>query len=167
MEQGKEPTKLDRLFAAKALLKKFEAEVKVLEAECKGDLLEQYEKDGMTTQQRSRFFGTKAGCLSLTPNDTPKREIREYIADVDEVLDWMDETDPDVYGFVRENLEEFCKYHFAKTGEMIPGFNRIEYVCGAGAPVIKLTVKEKVVLPILRESGLLEGSVQYLLGDGE
>lgn len=158
-----EPTKIDRLFAAKALLKKLDAEVKILESECKGELLEQYLEDGETTQKRSRFFGTKAGCLSLTPG-VSKREVREYVADSQEVIDWIDDEHPDTDAFAKSHLEEFCSWWFKETGEAIPGFNRIEYMSEPGIPTVKLTVREKVVIPMLMESGMLEGSVRYLLG---
>ena len=163
-----ELTKVDKLFAAKALLKALEKEVKILESECKDELREQYMEDGKTTQNRSRYFGTKAGCLSLTPGKEPQRKVMEFVANQKDVDEWMNGLHEDVFfGYALDNVEDFCKWCFAQTGEVIPGFERIEYMSDPGMPTVKLTVRENVVLPMLMESGMLEGSVRYLLGDGE
>ena len=161
-----EITKIDRLFAAKALIKTLQKEVDALESECKGELLEQYLEDGETTQKRSRFFGNKAGCLSISQGE-PKKEVREYVADRDEVMEWFAEEKPDTTWYAKTHLDDFCSWWLRETGEAIPGFNRIEYIADPGMPTAKLTVREKVVMPILREQGMLEGSVRFLLGDGE
>lgn len=161
-----EPTKIDRLFAAKAVLKAAEAEVKMLEAECKDALMDRYLEDG-TDRVRSPFFGKEAGYLGIQEGKASERKIRMYVADEQAVVDWMDETRPETDGFASDNLEAFCIWWFENTGEDIPGFNRIEYDTEPGKPIAKLVVKEKVVIPIMRERGLLGGAGRFLLGDAE
>ena len=161
-----EPTKLDRLFAAKAILKEAEANVKALETECKGELLDRYLEDG-TDRLRSPYFGKDAGYLGISEGKAKEATVREFVSDAQKVIDWMDETRPETDGLAQDNLELFCSWWFAQTGEDIPGFERIEYAPEPGRPIAKLVVKEKVVIPIMRDSGMLEGSAAFLLGDGE
>ena len=161
-----EPTKLDQLFAAKAVLKDAGKKVAELEDECKAELLRKYGEDG-TDRMRSPFFGTESGYMGVTAGKGSEREVRMYVADANEVLDWMDEQHPDCEGFARDYIEEFCKWWFVHTGEDIPGFNRIEYMTEPGKPTVRLYVKEKVVLDKLKNANLLEGVGQFLLGDGE
>lgn len=161
-----ETTLIDRLFAAKAVLKEAERKVKELEDECKGALLDEYRRDG-TDRKRSPFFGKEAGYMGVTEGKQPETAVRMYVADRGEVLDWMDEVHPDCEGFARERLDDFCTYWFTNTGECIPGFNRIEYETEPGKPSVRLYVKDGIVLGKLREQGELEGIGRYLLGDGE
>lgn len=161
-----EPTKIDRLFAMKAVSKEIDAEVKSLESECKGELLDRYLEDG-TDRLRSPYFGKDAGYLGISEGKAKEATVREFVSDPQKVVDWMDETHPETDGFAQDNIELFCSWWFAQTGEEIPGFERIEYAPEPGRPTARLVVKEKVVLPILKQSGMLEGSVRFLLGDGE
>ena len=159
-----EPTKLDRLFAAKAVLKEAQKKVSDLEAECKQELLEEYETSG-NDRKRSPMFGKDAGYLGIQIGEK-KRDVREYVADRAAVEKWLKEAKPDFDDFAMDNLDTFCSWWFMQTGEAIPGFERIEVVTPA-TPVPKLVVKEKVVIPMLREANILDGIGQYLLGDGE
>lgn len=159
-----EPTKLDRLFAAKAVLKAAQKKVSDLEAECKQELLEEYETSG-NDRKRSPVFGKDAGYLGIQVSEK-KRDVREYVADRAAVEKWVKEAKPDFADFAMDNLDTFCSWWFMQTGEAIPGFERIEVVTPA-TPVPKLVVKEQVVIPMLREANVLDGVGRYLLGDGE
>lgn len=159
-----EPTKIDRLFAAKAVLKEAQKRVSELEAECKEELLEEYSTTG-NDRKRSPMFGNEAGYLVIEQHEK-KREVREYVADHGKVNAWLREAKPDYEEFAKDNLDVFCSWWLKTTGEAIPGFERIEIVTPA-TYIPKLTVKEKVVIPMLREANILEGVGRYLLGDGE
>lgn len=161
-----EITKIDRLFAAKAVLKEAEKKVKELEAECKDELLSEYMQGG-TDRKRSPFFGKESGYMGVTDGKKSEVAYRTYIADEEQVLDWMDDEHPDCEGFARMYLEKFCEWWLESTGECIPGFVMLEYETEPTKPSVRLVVKEKVVIDKLRESGELDGIGQYLLGDGE
>ena len=55
---------IDKLFALKAVKSKVDEEYKLLEGECRQELLEAYEKDG-TDRKTSPYFGPDAGKFSI------------------------------------------------------------------------------------------------------
>ena len=162
-----QPTRIDNLFAAKAVGKEIDRRVKELEDEVKAEAIAEY-KNGGSDRKRSRIFGNKAGYLTIKEGKPSERVTRFQLVDVQEATDWMDATKPDTDSFAQDNLELFCKWWFEHTGECPDGCTVITYDTEPGEPTAILSVKEKVVLPMLMENGELFGEVnQMLLGDGE
>ena len=162
-----QPTAIDNLFAAKAVSKEIDKRVKELEDEVKAEAIADY-KSGGSDRKRSRIFGNKAGYLTIKEGKPSERVTRFQLVDVQEATDWMDGAKPDTDSFAQDNLELFCKWWFERTGECPDGCTVIAYETEPGEPTAILSVKEKVVLPMLMENGELFGEVnQLLLGDGE
>jgi len=159
------PTKIDALFAAKAVGKEINGRIKALEDEVKADALEQYERDG-TDRQRSHLFGNKAGYLTIKEGKPSEHVERFTVTDVQALIDWYEESKPEIECFVADNIEEFAKWHFENTGECPEGCSFIQYESEPGQPTPVLTVKEKVVLPILAENRELSESVANMLLSG-
>lgn len=165
------PNKVDRYFAAKSVLKKLEVEVKLLEDEIKGELAEKYLEDG-TDRLRSPMFGAKAGSISVVASEPePPELVEEFkVIDEDDLLDWIDETDPDTSGFAVDRLRDFAAWWFADTGECPGGCTVVRYETQgkpAGIKYVRAQVKEDVVIPLLQSTNLLGEVNQMLLGDGE
>ena len=162
-----EPTKLDILFAAKAVSKEIGNRVKALEDEVKAEFVEEYETNG-TDRKRSPMFGSKAGCLTMKEGAKSERVRRFQMNDAQKVIEWMDEQRPDTDCFASDNLAQFAEWWFRQTGECPDGCTVIEYDSEPGKPTPVLQVKEKVVLPMLAEDNLLSGEVnQLLLGEAD
>lgn len=165
-------SKVDLLFAAKAVSKEMAARVRALEDECKAELADDYMRDG-TDRRRSPLFGDGAGWLSVVKRDPEpaRRERRFQLTDPQAAIDWMEEARPDTDTFASENLEAFARWHFEATGELPGGCDLVEYevpAVPAGVKSVTLTVKEKVVLPQLAgDAALLGEARRLLLGDGE
>lgn len=168
-------TRIDTLFAAKAISKEIDRRVKKLEDEVKAAFVDEY-KSGGSDRKRSRIFGNKAGYLTIKEGKPSERVTKFQLVDVQEATDWMDAAKPDTDSFAQDNLELFCKWWFEHTGECPDGCTVINYDSEPGEPTAILTVKEKEVLPILVENGELPGEVnqllfgeanQRMLGDGE
>lgn len=167
-----EPNKLDTLFAAKAVSKEINARVKALEDEVKAEALKQYLEDG-TDRQRSRFFGKTAGYLTIKEGSPSEHVERFTVVNVQELIDWYEEVKPEIECFVADNIEKFAEWHFRNTGECPDGCTFIQYESEPGKPSAILTVKEKVVLPMLQEDAQFTSGISSfllseskLLGDG-
>lgn len=159
-------TKLDMLFAAKAVSKEINNRVGKLEAEVKEEMLEEYLENG-NDRKRSPLFGKGAGYLGVQEGKPSEKVTKFQVVDPQAVIDWMDEQRPDTDCFAQDNLELFAKWHFEHTGECPDGCTVITYDSEPGKPIVKLMVKEKVVLPMLQENMALSGEVnELLLGDG-
>ena len=162
-----QPTKVDNLVAAKAVVKEVDRRIKRFEDEVKAEFIEEY-KNGGADRKRSRIFGNKAGYLTIKEGKPSERVTKFQLIDVQEATDWMDEAKPDTDSFAQDNLEQYCQWWFERTGECPDGCTVITYDTEPGEPTAILSVKEKVVLPILMENRELFGEVnQLLLGDGE
>lgn len=162
-----EPTKIDLLFAAKAVSKEINSRVKALEDEVKAEFVEEYEKHG-TDRKRSPMFGAKAGYLTMKDGSASERVTRFQLVNQDEFVDWMDENRPETDSFAQANMAQFAEHWFRMTGECPDGCTVVSYDTEPGSPTPCLTVKEKVVLPMLSGNNLLSGEVnQLLLGEGD
>lgn len=162
-----QPTKVDNLVAAKAVVKEVDRRIKRFEDEVKAEFIEEY-KNGGADRKRSRIFGNKAGYLTIKEGKPSERVTKFQLVDVQEATDWMDEAKPDTDSFAQDNLEQYCQWWFERTGECPDGCTVITYDTEPGEPTAILSVKEKVVLPMLMENRELFGEVnQLLLGDGE
>ena len=162
-----QPTKVDNLVAAKAVVKEVDRRIKRFEDEVKAEFIEEY-KNGGADRKRSRIFGNKAGYLTIKEGKPSEHVTRFQLVDVQEATDWMDEAKPDTDSFAQDNLEQYCQWWFERTGECPDGCTVITYDTEPGEPTAILSVKEKVVLPMLMENKELFGEVnQLLLGDGE
>lgn len=162
-----QPTKVDNLVAAKAVVKEVDRRIKRFEDEVKAEFIEEY-KNGGADRKRSRIFGNKAGYLTIKEGKPSERVTKFQLVDVQEATDWMDATKPDTDSFAQDNLEQYCQWWFERTGECPDGCTVITYDTEPGEPTAILSVKEKVVLPMLMENRELFGEVnQLLLGDGE
>ena len=166
MSEEIRPTKLDMLFAAKAAQKEIAARVKALEDEVKAEFAEEYRAGG-TDRKRSTYFGKSAGWLTMK-DGKPSEHVRRFqCVDYEAAARWFDENRPDTDGFAADNLERFCEWWMAQTGECADGCTVIEYDTEPGEPTPALTVKEKVVLPMLEGTELGAAAAEYLLGSGE
>lgn len=162
-----QPTKVDNLVAAKAVVKEVDRRIKRFEDEVKAEFIEEY-KNGGADRKRSRIFGNKAGYLTIKEGKPSERVTKFQLVDVQEATDWMDEAKPDTDSFAQDNLEQYCQWWFERTGECPDGCTVIPYDTEPGEPTAILSVNEKVVLPMLMENRELFGEVnQLLLGDGE
>lgn len=160
------PTNVDLLFAAKAVSKEINSRVKALEDEVKAEFLEEYERDG-TDRKRSPMFGKEAGWLTMKEGKPSEHVTRFQVDDPQKVIDWMDRERPETDSFAQDNLEMFAKWWFEHTGEKPDGCSLFEYDTEPGQPTPALTVKEKVVLPLLKDNALSGHVNELLLGDGE
>lgn len=162
-----EPTKMDYLAAAKAVSKEINSRVKALEDECKAEFLAEYKATG-TDRKRFPLFGNKAGYMGIREGKPSEKVTRFQMVDPQEVIDWMDENRPETDSFAQDNLAQFAQWWFEHTGECPDGCTVVTYDSEPGEPTVTLTVKEKVVIPMLAENNLLAGEVnRLLLGDGE
>ena len=159
-------TKLDTLFAAKAVSKEINARVNELEKECKAELLQEYKESG-NDRKRSPMFGKEAGYIGIQEGKPSEHVVRFQLNDPDAFVDWMDEAKPETDTFAQANMAQFAEFWFHQTGECPEGCTVIEYDSEPGEPIVKLMVKEKVVLPMLQDNaGMLVEVNQLLLGDG-
>lgn len=166
-----EPTKVDRYFAVKAVLKRLEAEAKKLENEVKDDLARRYMEDG-TDRMRSPMFGSKAGSLSVVTQDPEPPELVEkfQVVDASVLEDWYDEQKPETDGFAMDRLAEFAEWWFVQTGECPEGCTVIRYETEGkpgGIKYVRADVKDKVVIPLLQSTNVLGEVNRLLLGEGE
>ena len=159
--------KFEKLFAAKAVVKEINSRLSELEKECKAELLEEYEKDG-TDRKRSRIFGSKNAYLTVQEGKPSEEAERFDVTDPNALLDWFEEAEVDTWKFAYDHVREYAEWHFRKTGECPDGCTLLRYMTEPTAPIVKLCVKEKAVLPILQEQAeMLEGTNRLLLGDGD
>lgn len=158
--------KYEMLYAAKAVMKELDSEYKRLERECKEELLDEYRRDG-TDRKRSQLFGGKNAYMSVVEGKPSETAERFDVVDSQELADWMDRTRPDTDSFAAANLAQFAEWYFRETGEVPDGCRLLTYQTEPKEPTVRLMVKEDAVIPILRESGMLQGGFQLLLGDGE
>lgn len=160
-------TKLDTLFAAKAVSKEINNRVNALEMECKEELLREYRENG-NDRKRSPMFGKEAGYIGIQQGRPSEHVTRFQLVDTDAFVDWMDEAKPETDTFAQANMAQFAEFWFHQTGECPEGCTVIEYESEPGEPIAKLMVKEKVVLPMLQENAGMLGEVnRLLLGDGD
>lgn len=166
------PNNIDRLFALKALEQAISDERKLVEGECRQELLEAYEADG-TDRRTSTYFGPDAGKFSLKRTKGKKGgTVVEYnLADEEAFGDWLEEELKAALGFSMLNARELGRWWFEATGELPDGISRVEYAEEAEPDKLSAQIysfKPDMVLGKLAEDGnFLEGANSFLLGDGE
>ena len=162
-------TKLDKLFALKALEQKIVEERKLIEYECRDELLEAYRNDG-TDRRTSPYFGPEAGKFSIKRYKAkPDKKVVEFdLTDDAAFAEWLDKNTDHVIGHLILNYRSFVGAYFEGTGELPDGITITEHV-EPGEPE-RLTAqvysfKADLVLEKLGEN-FLEGANQLLLSDG-
>jgi len=166
------PSKIDKLFALKAVEKKVVEERKLMEYECRDELLEAFQQDG-TDRRTSPMFGPDAGKFSIKRmKGKPPETVTEYnLADDVAFAGWLEENQGPAISYVKTHAAEFSRIYFEATGELPEGISRVEYEQPGTEPSVTAQIysfHEDVVLEKLAEGGnFLEGANRLLLGDGE
>ena len=163
---------IDRLFALRALEQKISEERKLLEYECRDELLEAFKADG-TDRRTSPFFGPDAGKFSVKRYKAKPATVNvDYnVTDGGEFADWCADNVADLAEYVGAHATEFARWHFDATGELPDGIARVEYEEEGEPERLSAQVysfKPDIVLSKLAEGGnFLEGANRLLLGDGD
>ena len=164
-------TNIDRLFALKALEQKIVEERKMLEYECRDELLEAYAIDG-TDRRTSPYFGNDAGKFSVKRYKAkPGKEVVEYnVTDEDAFAEWQAENADAAHLYVGVYAAEFSRWWFEQNGELPDGIARVTYETDGEPERLSAQVysfKPDIVLEKLSEGGnVFEGANRLLLGDG-
>lgn len=163
-----EPTKIDKLFALKALKKKVDEEYKLLEGECREDLLEAYAQDG-TDRKVSPFFGAEAGKFSIKRSGGSEASTEdEFALDDDEALaEWLEANQGAAIRYAMLNAADFGAYWLHWSGEVPDGISLKRVEVPAQPPTLSAQVysfKPEVVIDKLG-GNLLAGANALLLGE--
>ena len=157
----------DELFAVKSAAKKIAARANAFEQAAKAQMLDEYRTNG-NDRKRSPLFGKEAGYLGVQEGKPSEHVTKFQLADPDAFVDWMDEAKPETDTFAIANMADFAEFWFHQTGECPDGCTVIEYDSEPGDPIVKLVVKEDVVLEKMRtQEGMADNVMNYLLGTGE
>lgn len=164
-----EVTKIDKLFALKAVKKKVDEEYKLLEGECREELLEAYGKDGVD-RKSSPFFGPEAGKFSIKRTGGKDAEtVREFeMVDDEKLADWLEANKGAALRYALLNAKDFAAYWVNWSGEIPDGMEMTETHVEATPPTLSAQVysfKPDVVLGKLG-GNVLDGVNELLLGDG-
>ena len=165
-----QPTKIDKLFALKALEQKVTEERKLVEYDCRDELLEAFEVDG-TDRRTSPFFGPEAGKFSIKRiKGKPPKEVTEFnLADDEAFAEWLEENKDAAMSFAKLHHSEFAKHHVESTGELPDGIAMVSHEEPGTEPYATAQVysfKPDIVLEKLG-GNVLEGANRLLLGDGD
>lgn len=166
------PTKVDKMFALYAVEKKAAEERKMLEYECRDELLDAYREDG-TDRRTSPYFGPEAGKYSVKRmKGKPAREEVSYVNDDWEAFDrWLRDNPEAAIRYCFVKCAEFSEWWLVNEGELPDGMRReVEIIPGTEGSVTAqiYSFKPEVVLSKLAEGGnFLEGANQLLLGEGD
>ena len=166
------PTKIDRLFALKALEQKITEERKLVEYECRDELIESVKADG-SDRRISTYFGPEAGKFSIKrmKGKPPQETVRYDNEDWDEFDAWIKDNFEEAVNFIFQKCSLFCEWWFDRTGEVPAGVNRVVEVMPGTEGSLSAQVysfKSDIVLAKLAEGGnIFEGANQLLLGDGD
>ena len=163
-------TKIDKLFALKALEQKISDERKALEYECRDELIEAFKEDG-TDRKTSTFFGPDAGKFSIKRYKAkPGETVVEFnLADDEAFAGWLEENQAAVFGFAKLNAPDLARWWFDTNGELADGIARVEYEePGTPATISAQVYSFKPDLVIEKLGGnFLASANALLLGDGE
>lgn len=164
------PTKIDKLFALKALEQKVTDERKLIEYECRDELLEAFETDG-TDRRTSPYFGADAGKFSVKRmKGTPAKQVTEFnLADDMAFADWLESNVGALIAYAKNHYQEVSKYHIENTGELPDGIAMVSYEEPGKEPYITAQVysfKPDIVIDKLG-GNLLEGANRLLLGESD
>lgn len=165
------PTNLDKLFALKALEQKITEERKLLEYECRDELLEAYKSDG-TDRRTSPYFGADAGKFSVKHfKAKPGREVVTFeLKDWDAFNEWVESNKDSIARCAFVKAEDFAQWWVDNNGELPDGIIRtVSHEEGKAAYETAqiYSFKADKVLEKLSEGGnVFEGANQLLLSDG-
>lgn len=172
MTDRQAPTKIDKLFALKAVEKKAEEERKLLEYECRDELIEAFNADG-TDRRTSPFFGVDAGKFSLKrfKAKPAKKELAFSLSDDELFAEWLEDNKGAAIEYAKRHVDDFAEWHFRGSGEVADGIEMTETEVPGQPERLTAQVysfKPDVVLSKLAENGnFLEGANRLLLGDGD
>ena len=163
-------SKIDKLFALKAVEQKVKEERELLEYECRDELLEAYAKDG-TDRRTSTFFGPDAGKFSIKRfKAKPGKTVTEYnLADDEAFADWLADNPSAASRFAKLHAADLAEWWFDANGELTDGVSRVEYE-EEGTPerVTAQVYSFKPDVVIERLGGnLLEGANRLMLGESD
>ena len=163
-------TKIDKLFALKALEEKVSDERKLVEFECRDELLEAYAADG-TDRRTSTFFGPDAGKFSIKRYKAKPGKERVDYALADDVLfsEWLESNADAAISYAKRHAAEMGEEHFGMTGELPDGISRTVSVEPGKPEVITAQVYRFNPDAVVEKLGgnLLEGTNRLLLEGGE
>ena len=167
---GNMPTNIDKLFALKAVEQKVTEERKMLEYECRDELLEALGKDG-TDRRTSPMFGPDAGKFSIKRmKGKPEVEVLEYCLDDDVAFaEWLEGNIGAAVSYAKEKYKEFSRAHFEATGEVPDGIEVVKRVEPGTEPSVTAQVysfKPDIVIERLG-GNLLESANNLLLGEAD
>jgi len=166
------PTNIDKLFALKALEQKITEERKLVEYECRDELIESVKADG-SDRRISTYFGPEAGKFSIKrmKGKPPKETVRYENEDWEAFDSWIEANFAEAKNYIFQSLGEFCGWWFGRTGEIPDGVERVVSVEPGTDGSLSAQVysfKPDIVLEKLAEGGnVLEGANRLLLGDGD
>lgn len=164
------PTKIDRLFALKAVEQKVKEERELVEYECRDELLEAFKADG-TDRRTSPYFGPDAGKYSVKRmKGKPPTTVTEFnLADDEEFAEWLEGNVGAAVAYAKLHYADFAKSQVESTGELPDGIAMVTYEQPGTEPSVTAQVysfKPDLVLEKLG-GNFLEGANRLLLGDGD
>ena len=163
------PTKVDKLFAYKAVEQRITNERKALEYECRDELVAAYSEAG-TDRLIAPMF-PDAGKFSIKRiKGKPAREVVEYnLADDVAFAEWLEDNVGSAISYVKANATDFARRHFEGEGELPEGISRVCYEEPATEPTITAQVysfKPDEVFNKLAENGNVFDEVNRLMLGG-
>lgn len=165
-------TKVDRLFALKALESRIKDEREQLEHECREELVARYGAEGIDRMQ-SPYFGPEAGKYSVkrykaVPDST---KLDFYMGDDVAFAEWCEENLDAVVAYAKAHAADFAQWWMSRSGELPGGMDYEDVVVPGKPESISAQVysfNPDIVLEKLAYGGnVLEGANRLLLGDGE
>lgn len=165
-----QPTKIDKLFALKAVEQKVTEERKLIEYECRDELLEAFGADG-TDRRTSPYFGSDAGKFSIKRiKGKPPKEVTEFnLADDEAFAEWLESNVDAAMSFAKLHYADFARHHVESTGELPDGVSMVSYEEPGTEPSVTAQVYSFKPDMVLEKLGgnFLEGANQLLIGDGD
>jgi len=115
-------TKIDKLFALKALEQKITEERELLEYECRDELIAAFNEEG-TDRRTSPLFGPDAGKFSIKRYKAePGKTVTEFeLVDDEAFAGWLEENQSAVFGFAKLHATDLAKWWLDSNGEMADG----------------------------------------------
>lgn len=160
-----ETSAIDRHMFLKDLKDRVDSLYKASEAEVQAELSEAMEEGRGSLV--SNLFGLEAG--EYKQGMSRKKDVISYnLLDQGDYIGWMRDNADAVESFMVANAPEFGEWWFNVTGEVPEGISRVMYTQPPMPTKPKIyRFKPEVVEAKMRESGLMDGIGQFLLGDGD
>ena len=165
-------TKIDKLFALKAVEQKVSEERKAVEYECREELLDALATDG-TDRRTSPYFGPEAGKYSIKrmKGKPASKQVEFHLADDEAFAEWLEANPNAAVSYAKLNAPDIGRWWLRNEGELPDGISMVEYEEPATPDTVTAQVysfKSDVVIGKLADDGnFLEGANRLLLGDGE